>query len=267
LCAGRRLNRRSVLGLSRGRSQRSAAKDGQRIQLPIGPIARRTHKGYGYNGRAIEYDFIGINRTDVSIAGQKGTFFFKENGLIKKTLSLNVDGTHYQLVSYFTRLDADNDLLSRPSTSPIFENYQLSTDMQTLLDGERPSIPTAGITAKPPTLKIDTRKTSATKRPRAEAHLDTPTSALEQLSAVAALINYEATDNAIPTPETAIDALQSPRKRQRMRSPSRAVRPIKDFLISPQPIRGLISPIEALSLEDLICSDRIDDGTSIYLAH
>ncbi|KAI3649595.1 hypothetical protein MP228_005227 [Amoeboaphelidium protococcarum] len=63
-------------------------------------------------------------------ASQKGVFYLKENGLIKKTLSIMVNGASYNLVAYCSVEDIDSPRFPRPCEDPHLANVQLSRELQ-----------------------------------------------------------------------------------------------------------------------------------------
>eukprot|EP00158_Paraphelidium_tribonemae_P003369 Partr_v1_DN26073_c1_g1_i2_m283 putative Regulatory protein len=65
------------------------------------------------------------------LTSQKGTYYFKANGLIKKTISVNVDQVQYHMVCYYEKSEAISGQLMRPSLDPALADITIP---QSLLD-------------------------------------------------------------------------------------------------------------------------------------
>ncbi|KAI9300652.1 Gti1/Pac2 family-domain-containing protein [Cunninghamella echinulata] len=57
------------------------------------------------------------------------SYKFKPNGLIKKTMSIVLNGSHLHMISYYNKDDVLNNKLSTPSTTPQLANLNISPDM------------------------------------------------------------------------------------------------------------------------------------------
>ncbi|TPX54518.1 hypothetical protein SeMB42_g00230 [Synchytrium endobioticum] len=73
----------------------------------------------------------------------------KKGGLIKKALSLAVDGTKIHMISYFTREDEAANTLSCPSNSAIFASIQIPDDLWSQIQHDAVGASTAGSTDSP----------------------------------------------------------------------------------------------------------------------
>lgn len=60
---------------------------------------------------------------------------FKENGLIKKTIRILVNGTYLHVISYYKLMDVLNHTLPTPSISSVFNNIRISSDLLPHLHG------------------------------------------------------------------------------------------------------------------------------------
>ena len=56
----------------------------------------------------------------------KGVYHFKRNGLVKKTMSIVVNGIHQHLIAYFNQADVVNGQLRRPAQDPQIRNLQIT---------------------------------------------------------------------------------------------------------------------------------------------
>ncbi|CAO3638240.1 unnamed protein product [Cunninghamella echinulata] len=57
------------------------------------------------------------------------SYKFKPNGLIKKTMSIVLNGSHLHMISYYNKDDVLNNKLPTPSTTPQLANLNISPDM------------------------------------------------------------------------------------------------------------------------------------------
>ncbi|ORZ25606.1 Gti1/Pac2 family-domain-containing protein [Absidia repens] len=57
------------------------------------------------------------------------SYSFKPSGLIKKTMSIVVNGSHLHLISYYNKNDVLNNTLPTPSTVPQLAHLHISADM------------------------------------------------------------------------------------------------------------------------------------------
>ncbi|CEI88404.1 Putative YALI0B18282p [Rhizopus microsporus] len=70
-----------------------------------------------------------------SLTASNTPYNFKENGLIKKTIRMPVNGNFLHIVSYYNKDDVLNHVLPTPSTSPLFSNIRISPDLMPHLQG------------------------------------------------------------------------------------------------------------------------------------
>jgi len=68
--------------------------------------------------------------TERSLVGSlTDSYAFKDGGLVKKTLSVNLDNVHYHLVSYYKPEDVTNGLLIKPMNHPQLRQTQIRHDL------------------------------------------------------------------------------------------------------------------------------------------
>ncbi|KAI8367321.1 Gti1/Pac2 family-domain-containing protein, partial [Blakeslea trispora] len=64
-----------------------------------------------------------------SLTTSNTIYNFKEDGLIKKTIRLLIDGKHLHIINYYNKNDVLNNLLQTPSSSPQLTCLQISPDL------------------------------------------------------------------------------------------------------------------------------------------
>ena len=73
------------------------------------------------------------------LTSQKGTYFFKPSGMIKKTISISIDtGTQYHMVSYYRKEDVDAGIYCRPSNDQLFADIEVSNHISDHQNFRRP---------------------------------------------------------------------------------------------------------------------------------
>ncbi|KAJ3084593.1 hypothetical protein HK102_000612, partial [Quaeritorhiza haematococci] len=75
--------------------------------------------------------------------GSKGTYIFKENGLIKKTVSIVLEGVQQHLVCYFTKEDVARGKLVPPRYVSELANQKIPTDLILDQNFRKPPLPPA----------------------------------------------------------------------------------------------------------------------------
>lgn len=75
-----------------------------------------------------------------SLTTSNTTYNFKENGLIKKTIRIMVNGNYFHIVNYYTKHDVFNRLLPTPSTSPELASLHIPSDIISHLHSPHPPI-------------------------------------------------------------------------------------------------------------------------------
>ncbi|KAM3071912.1 Global transcription regulator sge1 [Clarireedia jacksonii] len=107
-----------------------------KAQEPYGRPSSGLESGYGSgsNSRSFDQSNSGnLNKeTERSLIGSLvDSYGFKEDGLVKKTVSVTVGGVSHHLVSYYTVADVISNKLSNPSKDPRFQNIVPRADLVT----------------------------------------------------------------------------------------------------------------------------------------
>jgi hypothetical protein len=107
-----------------------------KAQEPYGRPSSVLESGYGSssNSRSFDQSSSGsLNKeTERSLIGSLvDSYGFKEDGLVKKTVSVTVGGVSHHLVSYYTVADVISNKLSNPSKDPRFQNIVPRADLVT----------------------------------------------------------------------------------------------------------------------------------------
>ncbi|ODQ51922.1 hypothetical protein SAICODRAFT_58866, partial [Saitoella complicata NRRL Y-17804] len=76
-----------------------------------------------------QLDFPELDTDRALVGSLTDTYGFKEGGLIKKTMSLIVDGQPHHLISYYTAEDVKDGVLATPSKSAMFAGVQIPADL------------------------------------------------------------------------------------------------------------------------------------------
>ncbi|KAM3064633.1 Global transcription regulator sge1 [Clarireedia jacksonii] len=107
-----------------------------KAQEPYGRPGSVLESGYGFssNNRSFDQSNSGnLNKeTERSLIGSLvDSYGSKEDGLVKKTVSVTVGGVSHHLVSYYTVTDVISNKLSNPSKDPRFQNIVPRADLVT----------------------------------------------------------------------------------------------------------------------------------------
>ncbi|KAL1931706.1 hypothetical protein VTP01DRAFT_9849 [Rhizomucor pusillus] len=84
--------------------------------------------GYGDNTSGLQ-NLSDRQRERALVGSLTDSYRFKKDGLIKKSMSLVVDGVQQHLVSYYRKNDVLEDKLRRPSTVPVLALLDISPDL------------------------------------------------------------------------------------------------------------------------------------------
>ncbi|KAG0178917.1 hypothetical protein DFQ29_002849 [Apophysomyces sp. BC1021] len=75
-------------------------------------------------------DLSNRRRRERALVGSlKNSYRFKEDGLIKKSMSLVINGVQQHLISYYNKDDVLADQLSTPSSMPFLESITISPEL------------------------------------------------------------------------------------------------------------------------------------------
>lgn len=92
-----------------------------------------------YDGHHHQEDSAVLHQRERALVGSLTTantsYNFKQNGLIKKTIRILVNGNFLHIVSYYSKHDVLNNLLPTPSSSPELAGLQISADLMPHLQG------------------------------------------------------------------------------------------------------------------------------------
>ncbi|KAI8333507.1 Gti1/Pac2 family-domain-containing protein [Choanephora cucurbitarum] len=64
-----------------------------------------------------------------SLTASNTIYNFKEDGLIKKTIRLQINGKHLHIINYYNKNDVLNNRLQTPSSNPQFAYLPISPDL------------------------------------------------------------------------------------------------------------------------------------------
>ncbi|RCH87682.1 hypothetical protein CU097_001941 [Rhizopus azygosporus] len=81
------------------------------------------------NNRLYSDEYKTSDRERALVGSLTDTYKFKKGGLIKKTLSIQVNGSSQHLISYYTKEDVLNGKLATPSSIPEIASVQISPDL------------------------------------------------------------------------------------------------------------------------------------------
>ncbi|KAG2214356.1 hypothetical protein INT47_000912, partial [Mucor saturninus] len=102
----------------------------------------RSSEGEGYNlynGGNSNGDPALLHQRERALVGSLTTantsYNFKQDGLIKKTIRIMVNGNYLHIVSYYSKNDVLENQLPTPSASPQFAGLQISADLMPHLQG------------------------------------------------------------------------------------------------------------------------------------
>ncbi|KAF4629396.1 hypothetical protein G7Y89_g8754 [Cudoniella acicularis] len=109
------------------------------------PGISKAQEPYGASGLGTSYTASAVNsyldssssnslskETERSLIGSLvDSYGFKEEGLVKKTVSVTVGGISHHLVSYYTVADVMNNKFSTPTKDPRFQHIALRPDLVT----------------------------------------------------------------------------------------------------------------------------------------
>jgi hypothetical protein len=113
-----------------------------------------------------EYDELSIedrNKERNLVGSLTDTYKFRKGGLIKKTLSIQINGRTQHMISYYTKEDVLKCRLATPSSIPAISNLQISPDLL-LKQSFRvpPSVEFSDITLTRPSLSPSSTSSSTT---------------------------------------------------------------------------------------------------------
>lgn len=113
-----------------------------------------------------DYDELSIedrNKERNLVGSLTDTYKFKKGGLIKKTLSIQLNGRTQHMISYYTKEDVLRCRLATPSSIPAISNLQISPELL-LKQSFRvpPSVEFSDITLKRPSLSPSSISSSTT---------------------------------------------------------------------------------------------------------
>jgi len=108
-----------------GPANSNAASSSQAPGVPLQP-GQPGHRYPGFEG--MDQQTYDANLRQI-VGSLVDSYQFLPDGLIKKTISLKVNGEAWHLVAYYTVEDVVNSRLRRPSQCPEFANIQLCHDL------------------------------------------------------------------------------------------------------------------------------------------
>ncbi|KAG2202042.1 hypothetical protein INT47_006234 [Mucor saturninus] len=81
---------------------------------------------YGYS---VAHDHLRRQREKALLGSLKNSYKFKKNGLIKKSMSLVVDGVQQHIISYYTKDDVLSNRLKTPSSMTELSSLEVSSGL------------------------------------------------------------------------------------------------------------------------------------------
>ncbi|BFZ62381.1 Global transcription regulator sge1 [Saitoella coloradoensis] len=112
---------------SRGEGSGSHHRRSASVGSP--PVGTAAPYRYTSSGQSSELDFPEPDTDRALVGSLTDTYGFKEGGLIKKTMSLIVDGQPHHLISYYSAEDVKDGVLATPSKSAMFAGVQIPADL------------------------------------------------------------------------------------------------------------------------------------------
>ncbi|PMD41733.1 hypothetical protein L207DRAFT_426418, partial [Hyaloscypha variabilis F] len=102
------------------------------LERPFPRGEKRTMKGSKRSPGISKRETFGGSNNERSLIGSLvESYGFKDEGLVKKTLSVTVGGVSHHLVSYYTVADVMNDKFTTPSKDPRFQHITPRPDLIT----------------------------------------------------------------------------------------------------------------------------------------
>ncbi|KAG1461185.1 hypothetical protein G6F55_003711 [Rhizopus delemar] len=92
-------------------------------------LDEKTSNMLSTNGLQYNEEYKTNNRERALVGSLTDTYKFKKGGLIKKTLSIQVNGSSQHLISYYTKEDVLSGKLATPSSIPQIASFQISPDL------------------------------------------------------------------------------------------------------------------------------------------
>ncbi|EIE78163.1 hypothetical protein RO3G_02867 [Rhizopus delemar RA 99-880] len=92
-------------------------------------LDEKTSNMLSTNGLQYNEEYKTNNRERALVGSLTDTYKFKKGGLIKKTLSIQVNGSSQHLISYYTKEDVLSGKLATPSSIPQIASFQISLDL------------------------------------------------------------------------------------------------------------------------------------------
>lgn len=92
-----------------------------------------TSSSYPYERRqpsSSSLDQVNKHRERALVGSLTTSYRFKPDGLIKKTMSIVVNGSHLHLISYYNKDDVLNNILATPSSTPQLAHLHISDMIQ-----------------------------------------------------------------------------------------------------------------------------------------
>ena len=109
--------------------KKRATKKNKRATKPGEPYPRPNDSD-SHSPTASKADSVENRDTERALIGSLvDSYGFKEGGLVKKTMSVNVHGVHHHLVSYYKIEDARDGTLAPPSKDPRLANTEPRADL------------------------------------------------------------------------------------------------------------------------------------------
>ncbi|KAI9495078.1 Gti1/Pac2 family-domain-containing protein [Zychaea mexicana] len=90
---------------------------------------RHDRMDLGADGTSTTASAVDRNRERALVGSLTTSYNFKKGGLIKKTMSIVVNGSPQHLISYYTKEDVLNNRLQTPSSIPELASLEISPDL------------------------------------------------------------------------------------------------------------------------------------------